>query len=404
MNLKNNLKPRNIIISIGLLSLSTVSGFADNPAPNPAPAGNQSAETAALTRMLNNAFFSFDVMFPTPNYTNSNSINTLQNANQMAAQWTQNNVYQTLHGVPNAIAHAYNNLSPAHFMASDMDPDVTQNQITDLTVKLPSFDNLVLPDNVVCLPSDGGCAHRSNDTAGLQRNANNFSFDGFFAPAQSDPNTAQNYMRFLLKSYQPVVDNGSTGSDPTGGGSSKSFFQLLNDQLENDPKHANSFLMKSVINNPQFQQYWADLRSYSAKNSMILSHLNFLAAERAPQKGLGAAYNVKDANGNPINDASAMQVEQSLVNSTVYNPDWYKAMKTAPLATLQRQQLLLTSLLVRLQYHNEMINERNLSLQIMQAANNLQQEKMNLQQEETQLKTAIFPDAAQPTSVPGAGG
>lgn len=392
------MKSRSLLLATTLLSTAGFA-FAQNPVAN---ADSSPGDTMAMMRMLNNIFFPLDTTFPTPVAASNNQLNTVASSSAIASQWTRNSVNLQLQTLPNTITRAYNRLQPGSWFTSTANPDQVQNQISALTAGRPSFDTFFLPNNVLCMPSDGGCAHKQSDGV-LQQNANGFNFDAFFSPPSlnsgDNGSNAQTYIAYALQTYQPMINQ----SAPSAGNDSQnqSFFQLLNDRLQNDSKHANSFLMQNVINNPQFQQYWADLRSLEAKNSILLSNLNFLAAERTPQKGLGAAYGLKDTQGNAINDASAMQVEQALVNNTVYNPDWYKQMKTAPLATLQRQQLLLTSLLVRLQYHNEMINERNLATQLILANNVLQQSKLQLQQEESQLKTAIFPESNTP-STPGA--
>lgn len=389
-------------IALASVTLAASLSYASFPPLPPTHPAQSPAEAMAITRMLNNIFFPMDALFPTPSAQNSSQLNTITLSERLASTWTQNVVNTQLQTIPNTIAQAYNHLSANHFFTTDVDADAAQNQITALTAGKPSFDTFFLPSNILCLPSDEGCSHKP-DNDQLQQNANNFSFDAFFTPSHysitDGGSTAQNYITYTLQTYQPLAGNALPSSNTSSGDQNQTFFQMLSAQLQNDPKKANSFLIKNVINNPQFQQYWADLRALEAKNSLILSNFNFLAAERTAQKGqgLGTAYHLKDEKGAPISDASPLQVEQYLVNSTVYNPTWYNQMKTAPLATLQRQQLLLTALLVRLQYHNEMINERNLATQLILAGSLLQQSKLALQQEEAQLKTAIFPSNSNTT-------
>ena len=153
-------------------------------------------------------------------------------------------------------------------------------------------------------------------------------------------------------------------------------------------------MLDSILKNAEFQKFWLSLRSYEAKRSLLLSNFNFIRAERTPQTGLGTAYGLKGADNKIIKDASPLQVESLLINNTVNNPTWYKNMKTAPPVTIAREQLLLTSLLVKLEFKNQLINERNLATLSMMTDAGLQTSKQLLTLQELKLKQKLFPQSA----------
>ncbi|OGO92787.1 MAG: hypothetical protein A3F10_04615 [Coxiella sp. RIFCSPHIGHO2_12_FULL_42_15] len=390
-------KNRGLFVTLGsILLFTSYAAFAEDNARiiallesinNEIPAGN-----AAITQKMNDLFINpIDALFPTPS-SNANVLNTVNSSTNLAGQLTQGTVQTQLSSIPAALNTAYQQLSLNPRLAAETAPQETSpDVITNLTLAKPSYDSLYLPWNT-CTPNSYNnlCLKKAPDST-LARNAQNFSFDSFFAPTSNTPitngdsteSTAQNYIAYALKTYAPLINTGDTAG--SGGASiQKPFFVALNDKLQQmDKAKANAYLA-SIVTSDTFQKYWIELRSVEARNSLLLSNFNYLAAERTPQKGLGKAYQL----GLP-DDASPVQVEQALVNSTVYNPDWYSQMKTAAPATLQRQQLLLTSLLVRLMYHNQQINERNLATQLIIASSSAEQSKMGLQLQEQQLQTLI---------------
>jgi len=334
------------------------------------------ASSSAITKMLNNLYLSYDGLFPTVTGQNIAQLNPTPVAQQNALNITQTDVNNQLMSVSSQIGDAFTNLSLGRM--SSLPNPYDDKLYYNLSMGLPSLDTMSLPL--------GACKSVScffqPDQNQLQVNANNFNFDNFFNPlTYANPQQTQyatNYMTFALQTYQPLVPAEDDNAK------NRSFFPKLNDYLQNHPDDANNILTNTIMKNVNFQKYWLSLRSYATKRSMVVSNFSYLQAERTAQPGLGAAY------GLPTKDVSPREVELDLINQTINNPTWYKSMKTASPGTLQRQQLLLLSLLVRIQQHNEELNERNLATLSLLVSTGLENEREQLKTRGLTLETDIF--------------
>ncbi len=346
----------------------------------------------ANAESLNNLFATPDALFPTVNATSSDQLDTLDSVNSNSNQQTQNYLQDQLETLSNKIGHAYNKLSINN---SEELPDPLKDAVKKLTYDTPSYDTFYLPDGS-CTPNGSTiiCAEKPSDET-AQKNANSLNFDAFFGNNNySDDNQqqAESYIEYVLETYQPTFESASSDSNAAAG-DNKGFFDLLDEKLtklggsnDSSDESANQFLVTHVLENSKFQKFWVALRSYQAKRSMIMSNFNYLKAERTPQPGLGTAYGLTDTP-----DASALEVENGLLDKTINNPEWYQQMKTASPVTLQREQLLLTSLLLRVEARNKSINERNLATLSILTDSLLKQGKQALIQQENDLKNAVFP-------------
>lgn len=377
---------------------------------------------AGLAELFNSAFFNTDSLFPTYADNSTVSMNPLANIQSKGDDSTQLTVNNQLKSVAYKINKSYRafaDTSKKELPLSTTSPDSKNNLLDILTVKTPSWDTLRLPPS----PAEGAAFFNSPDQATMDKtlanNAKLLNFDAFLNPSptstadngsDSDNNSSNNnstgdnstpqpsYVDYVLQTYEPLLpETGNSANSSEAASQDQTIFDKINAKLmdykaNNKDKDAYDFL-NSITSNPDFQRFQLDLRSIEAKQSLLLSNFNYLKEQTTKQKGLGTAYNLEDKNGNPIKDASPYEIDQYQLNKTVYNPDWYKQMKTASPATLARQQLLLTSMLLRTQYKNEQLNERLLATETLQSSSTLTMSKQTLAMEEMKLKNALFPSA-----------
>lgn len=396
------------LLITGITGFALSSGYADDTATSPqVPAIGGAVMGAAaveelkklndstvpavpmsINETINNLFATPDAFFPNINATSSDQLDTLDSVNQASNEQTQDYLKTQLQTLSNQLGTAYLNLSSSR---SEQLPDPLKDSVKNLTYDTPSFDTFYLPEYSCSVSNDPTvCAYKPSDEV-AQGNANSLNFDAFFGNnnySSSNQEQAENYIQYVLQTYDPTFESTGSSSD------NKSFFDALNDKLielngstDSSSETASGFLITHVLQNSDFQKFWIALRSYQAKRSMILSNFNYLKAERTPQTGLGTAYGLSTA------DASPLEVENGLMDQTINNPDWYAAMKTASPATLQREQLILTSILLRVEARNKSINERNLATLSILTDSLLKQSKQALSQQETQLKTTILPSS-----------
>ncbi len=402
------------LITLAISSLITANGYAEETTTAPVAGGGAAAAIAANGAMLeelkklndstipavpianaeslNNLFANPDALFPVVNASSPDQLDTLDSVNASSNSQTRNYLQDQLQTLSNKIGTAYTNLSSSR---SEQMPDPLKDVVKKLTYDAPSFDTFYLPEYACSVSNDPSvCASKPSDDV-AQRNADSLNFDSFFGNNNySDDNVAQaeNYIQYALQTYDPTFSSGNVSG--TSGSSSKGFFDALNDKLtelsgstDSSSETPSEFLITHVLQNSDFQKFWIALRSYQAKRSVVISNFNYLKAERTPQTGLGTAYGLTDTP-----DASALEVENGLMDQTINNPEWYQQMKTASPATLQREQLILTSLLLRVEARNKSINERNLATMSILVDSLLTQAKQGLSQQEMQLKGSILPD------------
>lgn len=387
-----------VILLCGSLTLGASSAYAVGDAALMLPIlkqirDNIPAASNSINKQLNYLYYPNDPLFPS---ISAQAATAMTQAHNNASALTVNNIKTQMQSMPMKISNAYTNLSLDHRSnikeaLGVTGADNSTDSVADLTVGSPSYDTFFLPP--------GSCTNMQNcalqpDKKTADKNANNLNFDSFIDSASyQGTDTSQSikqspYTTYALQTYAPLTESQSDAVDGAADGSSKanqSFFEALNSKLQNmNPSDANKFLTQSVLNNKDYQDYWLSLRSYEAKRSLLLSNFNLLQSERIPQKGLGTAYGLKVANASPA------QVTSSMINNTINNPTWYSKMKTASPGTLQREQLQLTSLLIRIQYHNAQLNERNLATLSLLTDSNLSQSKLNLGMKEMKLKSEIL--------------
>lgn len=232
-------------------------------------------------------------------------------------------------------------------------------------------------------------------SANLFLGDSNFNLDSLLAtpaytnydPKNPNKNPAYNFILATSGLYQPISANIN--------------FNGLNEKQILD--------LQSSAN---FQRYQAALRAYIATQSVGMSNLYQLYAERIPQAGLGTAAGLTDNSGRPIANASALQVEQYLATRRSQNKNWYQQMAAASPTTVSRETLFVLAEIREQLFQLQLQNERLLATMSTMQLQNTQASKVNLQQLEqsvdAQIKKykGVEPNSALPSnlSIPGVTG
>lgn len=175
-------------------------------------------------------------------------------------------------------------------------------------------------------------------------------------------NPQYNYIQFVSGNYQPVSTISLTDAEP----------KLKPEQIQ------------QIENSNDYRKYRAAIRAYVAAQSVGMSNLYQLMAERIPQQDLGAAA------GMPTRDVSQLQLNQYLASRRNQNPDWYKQMATASPATVQRETLFVLAEIRQQLFTMQQQNERLLAtISVMQMQQNTQGAKLNLITMEQKIQTQI---------------
>jgi hypothetical protein len=125
-------------------------------------------------------------------------------------------------------------------------------------------------------------------------------------------------------------------------------------------------------NSSTVQNYLAELRAYTAAQSVGLDNFYHLYAERIIQTGLGKTLNVhkfsavsaqgQTTPGEPVPDVSPLQAEEYLATRRVYDPEWYKNMESATSPLTLARETLYTLAEIRLElFRARLENERVLA-------------------------------------------
>ena len=141
--------------------------------------------------------------------------------------------------------------------------------------------------------------------------------------------------------------------------------------------------------------YKVQLGINASRTAASTSTLYYFLAERLPQAGLGklSGITVDDA-GNISFDsrdsshipdaASPLMVAKYNVEKRAANPNWYKAMESAPPATIQRETLYVLANINKSFFDSQMLMERQIALLAI----------ISLAQNEIHQKDALKSDAA----------
>jgi hypothetical protein len=138
-----------------------------------------------------------------------------------------------------------------------------------------------------------------------------------------------------------------------------------------------------------YREYRLALRSYIAGQSLALDNFYRLLAERIVQPGLGTQTGLFNSNGQPIKDASPLQVKEYLATRRASNPHWYDAMAKASPATVSRETLFVLAEIRQELFNLQQQNERLLLTMSGLAMQSTAGNKINLQRLQGELKEKI---------------
>ena len=96
----------------------------------------------------------------------------------------------------------------------------------------------------------------------------------------------------------------------------------------------------------------------NAQTSVTLSNLYHILKMREIIPDLGKDAQMTDENGNTINDASPLQVEEYSIKKRVGSSKWYDAMEDASPIMLQREAVYILAEMQRTAYLNDRLDER----------------------------------------------
>ena len=146
----------------------------------------------------------------------------------------------------------------------------------------------------------------------------------------------------------------------------------------------------------------AALRSLVAAQSVGASNLYQMMANRIIQPGLGTTVGLVDSQGQPIADASNVQVQNYLATRRSQDKNWYAAMSAASPTTVARETLFVLAEIREQLFTLQKQNERMLATMSVMEMQNTQLSKLNLMQLE-QAVTAQINQAKGIQTTPGGG-
>lgn len=153
----------------------------------------------------------------------------------------------------------------------------------------------------------------------------------------SAPNLNNDNLNFdvLIAPLAFVSDN--KGTTPSPEVESLNFIRFLSSQA-NPLQVADPKTLQGADPNKR-TAYLVTLRNYVASQSVATSNLYQMLAKRHVIPNLGAQAGMTDAQGNPVTDASQLQVENYIATRRVNNPAWYHAMEKASPTAVARETL-----------------------------------------------------------------
>lgn len=216
-----------------------------------------------------------------------------------------------------------------------------------------------------------------------QRNNTMFNFAAMFTPVSYTPAQLQNANDYLKFATQDSLNMLPESEFP--------FSQLTKGKLS-QPEQAEE-RAKAIYylkENPAYQSFMLNMRTFLALRSMSSSFLNQMIAERTPVTGLGKEAGLTDAQGNPIQNASPLQVEAYIANHRAESKSWYQSVENASPATVQRNTLIVLAEIERQNYQAHLDRERLLAA-ITAMNMNMQHQAMEtyLQMASQNVKAAI---------------
>src|SRR3989339_4455 len=348
-----------LIFSIGLSLGFVMPALADTPAPQPNPA----AGIISALNTVNSSVAGLGTRIDSFVSANAQKeANLLYQANQTVAN-TENLNINLITAYDNAKKlSSQNTLGALKIALAELPARASEGQANGISLSqnkaVADLANEVGSDTL--LPPNGG-----NYTPNLNNNPGNavlpndvnMNFDSLFSPiayTANESTTAQTFLNYFAEQYKATYPD-----------------------LDFSGLKGNTKALQTLMQNSDYQLYVVQKRSSLAQESIALSNLNHLIAERTVQKGLGAN------TGMPMQDASLLQLENYTANHRIDSNNWYQSMNSASPATVQRETLFvlaeIESQLQRLHMDNEIMIATLSAMQMQNAQinNTMSQQQAN---------------------------
>lgn len=141
------------------------------------------------------------------------------------------------------------------------------------------------------------------------------------------------------------------------------------------------YVVNTLVNTSAYRNYQSLMRSTIAAKSMAFSVLNAIFSERTPLHtsdmkpitycGSGSVSGIPSQWCNSDDTASPLQIENYQAYNRLYNPSWFKAMRTASPATIARQNLYLQAEILAKLQQLHLDNERQQALAALGSFQNI---------------------------------
>ncbi len=297
--------------------------------------------------VIDNAIFQYDPNLLT--ILNANTAATTISAAKAKSAGTATNAFvqDQFQSIPNQILPTNEGMMNAKIIQDQRNKQ--SKVISSLTTDVPASDTLY-SNNPLVIQSQ--YTNGSNYYIGPP-NINDdsyFNFSTLFSPKAytTDEQTAVNdYIQYLTQSYNTP----STALN----------LSILESDLNAmKPKDQYNTLYNIISGQSKlgaaYQQYQLAMRSNMASESIALSNLNYLIAERAPSKTKVSG--IADSQGKAISKPSSLQVKAYQANNRIDNPDWIKGLQKQSSATLQRETVVLLAQIAHQNYQAHLDRER----------------------------------------------
>lgn len=219
----------------------------------------------------------------------------------------------------------------------------------DLTAKVTGSDSVSAKTPSVIAktePSQNKAAEQDSTAAG----DDNFNFSNFITPMAYNPQQRLQAAHFIT------------------------YVSGLADPLS--PIQLNDQSKATIRGTEEGWNYLYALRTMMASQSVALTNLDYLFAERQPIANLATTAGLKTADG----AASKLQLQQYIATRRTDSEQWYKEMAQASPTTVAREQLNVLAEIERQLYQLHTDNEKILAtLSVMEIQTNAAANKTNLQ-------------------------
>ena len=284
---------------------------------------------------------------------------------KLTAQNTLNDIIQQLQPLSDNLLQTKVNGVTDQSVAKRLQADL--NQKTHLSLNLSASDSVYANDpSIVQLSSlfrddlpDRGFAQPTSN----QNRDNYLDFNSLIEPTAYAPNSdavqaAQTFLTFMTAGYNNPGDQID--------------YQAFQSKLKQAGSNAKdkASLYAQLMNDDKYKAFQLSTRTLTAQRSVAVNNFQQMMAERTVLKGLGKQAGLVDANGKPVDDASALQVQKYIATHRVNDPNWFSKVQSASPAAVQRETLVVLAEMEAQNYQAHLDRERMIATLSAMAAQN----------------------------------